>query len=89
MGRVNEPNPSYSISVRLQRVITEQCYVSVPVSDAVMQADPDSDGNWHLDTEKLFTEAIRLGGELGDWRIEERQIGLHPIQGPPPEFESH
>ncbi|GAA5191625.1 hypothetical protein GCM10023322_49400 [Rugosimonospora acidiphila] len=74
---------SYSISVRLRRVTAEEGYVSVPVTDAVMSPEPDQDGNLHLDPEKLWAEAIRLGSRLDTWRIEERDVTPHPIQKAP------
>lgn len=74
---------SYSISVRLRRVISEEGYVSVPVDDTVMRASPEPDGMYRLDPEKVFEEAIRLGASLDTWRVEEHQITVHPIQKAP------
>ncbi|MFC9817347.1 hypothetical protein ACFVJM_35445 [Streptomyces virginiae] len=75
---------SYSISVRLQRTTVEEAYVSVPVTDAVMQREPADDGSWsyRLDTDKLFAAAVELGNEA-DWLSEGQQTVVHPIQKAP------
>ena len=82
MCRVTEPR-SYSISVRLRRSTVEEGYVKVPVTGEVM-SPPEADGTLRLDTDKLFAEAVRLGGELSEWIIEETTIEVHPIQKAPP-----
>jgi hypothetical protein len=74
---------SYSVSVRLQRLTTEECYVSVPVTQAVMQDQPDSDGVFHLDGNKVFEVAIQIGQESGTWTSEDQQVDAHPIQKAP------
>jgi hypothetical protein len=76
---------SYSVSVvsRLQRLTTEECYVSVPVTQAVMQDQPDSDGVFHLDGKKVFEVAIQIGQESGTWIPEDQQVDVHPIQKAP------
>jgi hypothetical protein len=76
---------TYSISVRLRRVTTEDGFVSVPVTQAVMQAHAEPDGTQRLDAEKVFAEAVRLGVELPDWNTEELQVSVHPIQQAPDE----
>ena len=73
---------SYSISVRLQRTTVEESYVSVPVTDAVMQEEPAEDGSYRIDTEKLFAAAVELGSEA-DWLSEEQRVVVHPIQKAP------
>lgn len=73
---------SYSISVRVQRTTVEQAYVSVPVTGAVMQAEPAADGSYRLDGAKLFAAAVELGRSVATWQLEERQVSVHPIQGP-------
>ncbi|MFI6088439.1 hypothetical protein [Streptomyces sp. NPDC051218] len=73
---------SYSISVRLQRTTVEEAYVSVPVSDAVMQDERAEDGSYRLDTEKFVAAAIELGGGAA-WLPEHQQVALHPIQQAP------
>ncbi|WP_329270753.1 hypothetical protein [Streptomyces sp. NBC_01451] len=74
---------SYSVSFRLRRTVVEERYVSVPITDAVMQTEPDEDGAYHVDTGKLVAAAIRLGQDDADWLPEEREVTLHPIQKAP------
>ena len=75
---------TYSISVRLQRITTEEYYVSVPVTGAVMADQPDSDGRHHLDGAKVFDAAVELGRTTSDgWLVESREIVVHPIQKAP------
>ncbi len=74
---------SYSVSFRLRRTVVEERYVSVPITDAVMQAEPDEDGAYHVDTGKLVAAAIQLGQDDTDWLPEEREVTLHPIQQAP------
>ncbi|MEV0522003.1 hypothetical protein AB0I66_01155 [Streptomyces sp. NPDC050439] len=73
---------TYSISVRLQRTTVEEAYVSVPVTDAVMQQEPAENGSSRLDKEKFVAAAIELGGEA-EWLPEQQQVALHPIQQAP------
>lgn len=74
--------PTYSISVRLQRTTTEECFVSVPVTDDVMQ-EPDADGVMRLDAAKVIAAAVELGEASAEWTQESRQVTPHPIQKPP------
>ncbi|WP_329547700.1 hypothetical protein OG548_29910 [Streptomyces sp. NBC_01356] len=74
---------TYSISVRLKRATVEERYVSVPVTEAMMQAQPDEDGSYHLDPEKIVAAAIELGQDDTDWLPEDREITIHPIQKAP------
>ncbi|MGW0908669.1 hypothetical protein [Streptomyces sp. NPDC002853] len=73
---------SYSISVRLQRTTVEEAYVSVPVTDALMQEERAEDGSYRLDTQKFVAAAIELQGGA-DWAPEDQQVALHPIQQAP------
>jgi hypothetical protein len=75
---------TYSISVRLRRTVVEERYVSVPVTEAVLQDQPDEDGSLRLDGQKVFEEALRLGADEQDWLPEDRTVEVHPIQQPPP-----
>jgi len=76
--------PHYSISVRLRRTIVEEVHVRVPVTQAVMGDDD------HLDGGKVFAAAVRIGQvEDQRWRVEgEPAVELHPMQTPPPEYDS-
>jgi hypothetical protein len=78
---------SYSISVRLRRVTMEEGYVSVPVTDAIMQREIQADGTYRIDPDKLVAEAARLGAELTDWQVEEQQISMHPVQKAPEQLQ--
>lgn len=74
---------AFSVSVRVRRVTTEEGYVSVPVTDAVLQDEPHPDGTRHLDGGKVMAEAVRRAAELARWNFEEQQITLHPVQKAP------
>ena len=79
--------PTYSISTRLQRVTEYEAYVSVPVTPAVMQDEPDANGSYRIDPEKLWAEAVRLGQETDDWRPTDTRVMPHPIQKAPDHVE--
>lgn len=74
---------TYSVSVRLRRTSVEERYVSVPITNELMQAEPDEDGSYHLDPGKIFTAAIELGQDDTDWSSEGREVTVHPIQKAP------
>jgi hypothetical protein len=78
---------TYSVSFRLRRTVVEERYVSVPITDAVMQADPDEDGAYRVDMGKLVAAAIQLGQDDADWLPEEREVTLHPIQKAPDQYQ--
>ena len=81
---MSEDPKTYSILVRLRRVIHQDAYVSVPVSGAIVIEN--ADGRVSIDPESLWAEAIRLSenAEVG-WQSEEAQTEPHPLQGPVPE----
>lgn len=76
---------TFSISVRLQRVTTETAHVSVPLSEEILQPNPDDLGTKAINTEKLVAAAIELGGlPSTHWSVEgDVAITLHPLQTPP------
>lgn len=78
---------TYSISFRLRRTSQEEAFVSVPVTDEVLQEEADERGHRRLDVEKLTNAAIRLGsGADVRWRVEGKPIvELHPVQVAPNE----
>ena len=80
-------NKTYSISFRLRRTTHEDAFVSVPVTDEVMQNAPDQQGHRRLDVDKLIREAISLGHDAKiRWRLEgEPVLEPHPIQVAPNE----
>jgi len=78
---------TYSISFRLRRTTHEDAFVSVPVTDEVLQEKPDEQGHRRLDAEKVMQAAIRLGA-IPDirWRVEGKaSVEIHPIQIAPNE----
>jgi hypothetical protein len=81
---MDETPRTYSISVRLQRITTEETYLSVPVDEAIMQDEVAADGNHRIDPAKLWAEATRLAEQSADWTTEDRQVIPHPIQQAPP-----
>jgi len=56
----------------------------VPVTAEVMLPEPDEDGQYRLDIEKLWAEAVRMGIEGGGWQVESTEVVPHPIQHAPP-----
>jgi hypothetical protein len=80
------PDATYSIVVRVRRVTSEDAYVRVPVTDAVVAADLDADGHQHLDGDKVMAEARRLAQTgVAAWQVEEQEVDLHPVQNTPPD----
>ena len=74
---------TFSVSVRLQRVITESAHVSVPLTRELFHVNPD--GSETIDGEKLIAAAVELGTHPStDWSVEgEAVIAPHPLQTPP------
>ncbi|MFC5006626.1 hypothetical protein ACFPIJ_53495 [Dactylosporangium cerinum] len=80
------PDATYSIVVRVRRVTTEDAYIRVPVTDAVVAAELDADGHRHLDGGKVMAEARRLAETgAGAWQVQEQAVDLHPVQNTPPD----
>ena len=78
---------THSISVRLRRVVIEEVHVSVPVTDALMNDDPEPDGTFRLRAGAVFAEAERLGREDAAlvWRADGPvEVSVNPVQTPPP-----
>ena len=76
---------TFSISVRLQRVTTEAAHVSVPLSDELLQINPDGSKANTLDPTKLMAAAIELGKHPATlWKVEGPVlITPHAIQTAP------
>ena len=76
------PERTYSRAFRLRRTVTEEAYVSVLVSDELMNPEPDENGNYHLDADKVVQAAVNLGSDpKTHWTIEGKPvIAPHPIQ---------
>jgi hypothetical protein len=75
------------IVLRLRRVIVEDAYVGVPVSDAIMKREPEPDGTYRIDFEAFVREGVRLSADPRvDWRREDDvRTEIHPTQGPVPD----
>jgi hypothetical protein len=74
--------------LRLRRVIVEDAYVGVPVSEAIMKREPEPDGTYRLDFDAFVREGVRLSADPRvDWRGEEvdARVEIHPTQGPVPD----
>lgn len=78
------PVNSYSIALRLRRIIYEDAYVAVPVTDAIMKQNPD--GTMEFDPDALTAEGIRIGQDArAEWQVESIVTEPHPIQRAAPE----
>ena len=74
------------IVLRLRRTIVEDAYVAVPVTDAIMNEQPEPDGSFRVNFDAFVREAVRLSGDASvEWAVEERTTTPHPIQQPIPE----
>jgi hypothetical protein len=78
--------PTYSVAVRMQRLTTEEAWVSVPVTHEVMKDEPEPDGTFRVSAQKLREAALVLGAEPKlRWTPEGPPlVTLHPEQRPPP-----
>ena len=83
----DEAETTTCIVMRLRRVIVEDAYVGVPVTEAIMKAEPEPDGTYRIDFDAFKREAIRLSAHAKvDWRREDATTtDIHPTQGPVPE----
>ena len=83
---MEEDEKTYSIALRLRRVTVEDAYVAVPVTQAIMKSEAESDGTFGIEWEALVAEAMRLGArEEAEWRVEEITSSTHPTQKPCPD----
>jgi len=78
-------SPSYSVSVRLQRIRTEAAHVSVPLTSEMWRPSDDDPKRMTVDADKLMAAAIQLGAHAGTiWKPDgEPAIQPHPVQTPP------
>ncbi|GAA4036571.1 hypothetical protein GCM10022409_21860 [Hymenobacter glaciei] len=75
----DEAQQTYSVQLRLRRVIHEDAYVSVLIDEKVVQLQKD--GTSTIDFEKFVAEAIRISAAPEvDWQVEGIQTDAHPIQ---------
>ncbi len=79
-----EEQKTVSIALRLRRVIFEDAYVAVPVTDAIIQVNEEGRGS--IDFDAFVAEAIQISKDTRvEWKSEEMRTEAHPIQGPVPE----
>jgi hypothetical protein len=82
--KMSEEPKSYPIRLRVRRVIHEDAYVAVPVTDANMMER--ADGTFGIDTDALIAEAIRISHDPRvEWQQESADTQPHPLQKPMPE----
>lgn len=83
MADQSEDQPNMvSISWRLQRVVTEYAYVTVLVTEDLIDAQPDGTGR--INVEKMVARARELGTwPQAHWLPEAVEIQMHPIQKAP------
>lgn len=81
---MEDENKTYSIALRLRRVIHEDVYVTVFVDEKIVKENED--GSHGIDWDKFVAEGIRTGEQIGaDWQVESTSIEVHPNQQPMPE----
>lgn len=75
---------TYSVQLRVQRVIREDAFISVPVTAAVLrQAD---DGTQRIDSEAFLSAALLLARDPQvAWQQESIEVVAHPLQIPLPD----
>lgn len=77
-------NKTYSIALRMRRIIYEDTYVTVPVTREVLR--DEEDGSARIDFEKLVAAATVISQDpAAEWITEEVQVEAHPIQQPTPD----
>lgn len=75
---------TYSIALRVRRIIYEDAYIAVPVTDAITRKAED--GSFRIDPEKMCAEGIRISQDHRvEWQIESTNTEVHPIQQAAPE----
>ncbi|MDR2871768.1 MAG: hypothetical protein LBV45_04475 [Xanthomonadaceae bacterium] len=74
-----EEPQSYSIVLRVRRVVYEDGYVSVPVDDTIVKRRED--GHFAVNPDAFLAEAVRIAQDPQvEWIVEERAIEAHPTQ---------
>jgi hypothetical protein len=81
---MSEPPRRYSILARVRRVIYEDAYISVPVTERILTLRDD--GTQGIDADQLWAEAVRLSADpCVVWATESTDVTPHPIQQPLPD----
>jgi hypothetical protein len=75
---------THSIVLRLRRVVYEDAYVAVPVTDTIIKTNEAGEGK--IDFELFVAEAIRFGSDPRvEWKAESTSMEAHPLQVPTPD----
>lgn len=83
-----EPPSSYSIALRVQRTTVEYAYLRIPITEAVVEEQPDGSGR--INAEKLVAEGQRMAQSPEMiWYPESQTIEPHPWQQAPSENEQY
>jgi hypothetical protein len=78
---------TYSIQVRLRRTCHEDAFVSVPVTDAIVDRQPDGTGR--INPKALVAAAMQISKDPRvEWKRESMETTMHPVQCPLPEGRS-
>jgi hypothetical protein len=81
---MSEEPRTYSILLHVRRIVHEDAYIAVPVTDAIMMTKED--GTAAIDPEAFIAEAIRISADPRvEWRQESSTTEPHPTQQPLPE----
>lgn len=76
--------PVHCIALRLRKTTHADAYLNVPVTDALLKKVED--GSLKLDFDAFVVEGVRLSRNPAvEWKIEESDTVIHPIQQPVPE----
>ena len=78
-------NPkSYSMLLRVQRVLREEAFVSVPITAAIVRQGDD--GTHRIDPEAFLSAALNLARDPQvAWQEESIEVIAHPLQIPLPD----
>jgi hypothetical protein len=81
---MTEETKTYSIQLRVRRLIYEDAYVAVPVTDTIVK--DNEDGTKVIDSAAFTAEAIRISHDPRvEWLLESSETHPHPIQQSIPE----
>jgi hypothetical protein len=82
-----ELDKTYSIALRLRRVVHEDVFVTVFVDDKITQEKED--GTLGIDWDKLVAEAIKASARQdADWQVQSTTVEVHPEQRAKPDGRS-
>lgn len=82
-------NEHTCVVLRVRKTVVYDAYVAVPVTDAIMNEEPEPDGSFRINFDAFVREAIRLStNESVDWALEGETATAHPTQQPVPDGRS-